>query len=45
MKRNFTFCILLFAFAALLLGGCAGCVETSFLDPDDYESPVMEKVE
>lgn len=31
--------------ALLLLGGCAGCVETSFLDPDDYESPVMEKVE
>lgn len=31
--------------ALLLLGGCAGCVETSFLDPDDYESPVMEKVQ
>lgn len=30
--------------AALILGGCAGCVDTSFIDPDDYVSPVIEKV-
>jgi hypothetical protein len=31
--------------ALLLLGGCAGCVDTSFTNPDDYVSPVIEKVQ
>jgi hypothetical protein len=31
------------ACAALLLGGCGGCVQTSFEDPRDYTSPAIEK--
>lgn len=31
------------ACAALLLGGCGGCVQTSFEDPRDYTSPTIEK--
>lgn len=31
--------------ALLLLGGCGGCVDTSFVDPGDYVSPVIEKVQ
>lgn len=30
--------------AALLLGGCGGCVQTSFENPRDYRSPALEKV-
>lgn len=29
---------------ALLLGGCGGCVQTSFENPRDYRSPALEKV-
>lgn len=31
------------ACAMLLLGGCGGCVQTSFEDPRDYTSPTIEK--
>lgn len=30
------------AIAALLLGGCGGCVDTSFIEPGDYTSPILE---
>lgn len=31
--------------ALLMLGGCAGCVDTSFIDPGEYVSPAIEKVQ
>jgi hypothetical protein len=31
------------ALAAICLGGCAGCVQTSFENPGDYVSPKWEK--
>ena len=31
------------ALAAICLGGCAGCVQSSFENPGDYDSPKLEK--